>query len=486
MLSKKKKEKTQNTGKYRLWAGRSDGQLSDIVIALGESISLDKELYLEDLRGSSVHAQMLCKIGILQKQELNEIQKGLSQIREEIENGSFAFDIALEDIHTHIEKRLVEICPDAGRRLHTARSRNDQVALDTHLYVITRAIQLAKEILQLCTVLLQQASSHTDTLLPGYTHLQIAQPIRLSHHLLAYFWSFIRDLKRCANVVKGAGYLPLGSGAFAGVNYQTDRIFMQKELGFHSIYSNSMDAISSRDHILDFIYFTAVFMTHASRLSEEIVLWHSQEFAFLSLPDHLTTGSSIMPQKKNPDLAELIRGKTGRLQANLHNLFTNLKGLPMSYNRDLQEDRFPLLDSYKQTLLCVKALTAMISEAQYNASNMHAALQKGFAVATDLADALVQEKGIAFRDAHHLVGHLVQYCVEHKLSLDQVNREERRKISSYFEDDAFYKAAIDIRASVEKKRSYGGTSLYAQKEQLRQAQDELNEWKKYNWPDCGL
>ena len=464
---------------YRLWSGRSSGHLDDIAVALGASIELDKELYREDIQGSIAHAQMLKKIGVLNAGELKTLQSGLRQIQSEIENGAFHFDARLEDIHTHIEKRLLDICGPSAKRLHTARSRNDQIAVDTHLYVRSHCVTLMRALLGLCRTLLRRAEESIDILLPGYTHLQIAQPIRLSHHLLAHFWAFTRDLQRFSHARQAAAQLPLGSGAFAGVNYTNDREFLRRQLGFSAIYPNSMDAVASRDHILDFVYAASVCMTHASRLAEEIVLWHSQEFAYMELPDALTTGSSIMPQKKNPDLAELVRGKTGRVQANLYNLFTNLKALPLSYNRDLQEDRLPLLDTRKQVQMCLQALTAMIEQAHYNAANMRRALQKGFATATDLADALVQQKteNISFRDAHHIVGALVKYCVAHGLSLEQVDAVQRQSISSHLSDDAFYRKAIDLASSVEKKKSYGSTARAAQKKQIREARAVLKKIK---------
>ena len=461
--------------------GRSQNSLDDFAVTLSESISLDQELYQEDIRGSLAHARMLYKINVLNADELKQIEVGLEKIRSQIERGEFKFDPKLEDIHTHIEMALIEICGDTGRRLHTARSRNDQIALDTHLYVISRSKLLAALILALCEALYKQAQSHLNTLLPGYTHLQVAQPIRLSHHLLAYFWAFSRDMERLKETAKRASRLPLGSGALAGLNYKVDRDFLANELGFASIYSNSMDAVSSRDHILDFVSTTAVIMSHASRLAEEIILWNSQEFSFLVLADNLTTGSSIMPQKKNPDLAELVRGKTGRVQANLQNILTNLKGLPMCYNRDLQEDRFPLLDSYKQTSLCLEAMAKMIEGIDFKSKRMRQALEKGYANATDLADALVQKKAIPFREAHHLVGRLVQLCVEKDLSLEEASLADRKAISLHFANESFYKQSIDIEASVEKKLSYGGTSLSSQKKQIEEAALELQKWKTYEW-----
>ena len=481
--NKSEEESEESEGEeYRLWAGPSQAKLSDIAVALSESISLDKELYEEDIKGSLAHARMLRRISLLEKEDLEAIEEGLHKIRSQIEAGDFHFDPSLEDIHTHIEKALVEMCQDAGRRLHTARSRNDQIALDTHLYVLSHSQKLATYILELCRALYERAKEHKGSLLPGYTHLQAAQPIRLSHHLLAYFWSFLRDFERFAEGAQRASQLPLGSGALAGVNYATDREFLRKELGFAGIYPNSMDAVSSRDHILDFISAASISMSHASRLAEEIILWHSQGFSFIELPDHLSTGSSIMPQKKNPDLAELIRAKSSRVQANLQNLLGNLKGLPLCYNRDLQEDRFPLLDTARQTSLCMQAMTAMIKEAQFQVEAMRSALGKGFTTATDLADALVQKKKIPFRDAHRLVGSLVRRCIEKNSTLETLSLDERQKTSPHFADDSFYKEAIDLESSVEKKKSYGGTSLRAQEEQLKEAKAALSKWEAYKWP----
>lgn len=465
----------------QLWIGRTQGKLDDITISLSESISLDKEIYLQDIRGSVAHSRMLYKAGILTQNELQKIEKALRAIQKEIQQGKFIYEARLEDIHTHIEKRLVELIGETGKKLHTGRSRNDQVAVDTHLYIRSSCYSLGQEVLHLCSILLERAKGEIDTLLPGYTHLQIAQPIRLSHHLLAYFWCFLRDVQSFTVAAETSNCLPLGSGAFAGVNYQTDRDLLQADLRFDSIYPNSMDAVSNRDHILDFLYAAAKCMTHSSRLAEEIVLWSSQEFSFLSLPDSLTTGSSIMPQKKNPDLAELIRGKTGRVQSNLQNLFVNLKSLPLAYNRDLQEDKLPMFDTNRQTLLCLQALQSMMEKAVYHRENMLVSLNKGFAVATDIADSLVKEKKIPFREAHHIVGKLVSYCIVQKKQLNELTPKERLSISSYLKEDSFYQKASDLKESTEKKISYGGTSLSQQKKQIQEATRSLQKWKKYQW-----
>ncbi len=470
--------------KNQLWAGRSDGEVADITVRMGESISLDIQLYREDIRGSVAHARMLERIGVLNANERSAIEEGLRKIKAEIETGDFALRPELEDIHTHVENRLTDLIGDAGKKLHTARSRNDQVAVDTHLYVRRASAELGAALAKLCDTLLERASQPQtrEIVLPGYTHLQVAQPIRLSHHLLAHFWAFARDVERFARANDTANSLPLGSGAMAGVNYATDREFLRAELGFAQIAPNSMDAVASRDHILDFLYACSVFMTHASRLSEELILWNSVEFGFITLPDALTTGSSIMPQKKNPDLAELTRGKVGRVQSNLFNLLTNIKSLPLTYNRDLQEDRFPLLDSREQAQMAIEALTAMLAEVEFHGDRMRASLDRGFAQATDLADALVSERGVPFREAHHFVGALVRECVAAGTTLSAVSNEARKRASEYFADDEFYFRAVSLENSADKKISYGGTGREPLEEQLqraaqRGADDRGRDWR---------
>lgn len=474
---------TRTGEKNQLWAGRSDGSVADITVRMGESISLDIQLYREDIRGSVAHARMLERIGILDATEREAIENGLRQIKNEIEAGGFPLRPELEDIHTHVENRLTELIGDAGKKLHTARSRNDQVAVDTHLFVRRAAAELGATIGTLCDTLLERAlqPATRKIVLPGYTHLQVAQPIRLSHHLLAHFWAFARDIEQFARANETASALPLGSGAMAGVNYATDREFLREELGFQSIYPNSMDAVASRDHILDFLYACTVFFTHASRISEELILWNSVEFAFVSLPDALTTGSSIMPQKKNPDLAELTRGKTGRVQGNLLNLLTNIKSLPLTYNRDLQEDRFPLLDSYAQTMLAAEALTAMLAGVEFHGERMLSSLDRGFAQATDLADALVSERGVPFREAHHLVGALVRQCVESGTTLGQATPELRAKAGDYFADEEFYGRAVSLENSADKKVSFGGTGQAPLERQLDAANARSKEYGTYDW-----
>jgi argininosuccinate lyase len=460
--------------KETLWKGRSEGNVHPLLIKLGESITLDIKLYREDLKGSYVHAKMLNKIDVLNQEELNEILKGLKQIQKEIEEHQLPINVELEDIHTHVEQRLKEIIGPTAGKLHTARSRNDQIALDTHLYVKRISLEIAKKLVEICNVLIDRSIELLDYIFPSYTHLQVAQPLRISHHLLAYFWMFTRDIERMIFSYQQANRLPLGCGAATGVNYNNDRLFLMNELGFDELYENSMDAVSSRDHILNFLYGISVIATHLSRLCEEIILFSSVEFSFLELPDSLTTGSSIMPQKKNPDLAELIRGKAAKFISNLNALFITTKGLPLTYNRDLQEDRKPLVES-EEILDILEGIRLMILSFKVNEKELEKSLQKGFATATDLADALVQKKHIPFREAHHIVGKLVRFCVENRYTLFDIPKELRKEIYPDLADDDFYFDSIDLKKSVEKKVSRGGTSKVRIEEQIQYAKEKLKK-----------
>lgn len=457
----------------RLWEGRQTGASDDVLLELGASIDLDIELYREDLAGSRAHAKMLGHVGILPPQDLKAILDGLTAIEKEIESGKFELKVELEDIHTHVENRLTQLIGPTAGRLHTARSRNDQIAVDTHLYVRRLAREIAEEISRLCDALILKAEKEIDQVIPGYTHLQVAQPVKVSHHLLAHFWGFLRDRERFAQAYRTANRLPLGSGALAGVNYDTDREFLRKELDFAEIYENSMDAVATRDHIQDFLYASTSFAVRASRIAEEIVLWNSVEFGFIKISDGLTTGSSIMPQKKNPDAAELVRGRAGRNTGNLVNLLMTLKGLPFAYNRDLQEDRTPLLDTAKNTHLIARTLTALVKGIEFQKDRLTASLDRGFATATDLADALVTKKNIPFREAHHIAGKLVGLCAAQDLTLTQATREMRGSVSSHLEDDTFYFESISTVNSTDRKISQGGTARNRQIEQLEKARAAL-------------
>ncbi|TGL59634.1 argininosuccinate lyase [Leptospira sarikeiensis] len=463
---------TPKEQRAKLWGGRFKEQASSIMERIGESISFDKKLYKEDLTGSRAHAKMLEKIGILNSKELSDILEGLDQVEKEIESGNFKYSSELEDIHMHVESRLTELKGEVGKKLHTARSRNDQVAQDTRLYVRNRISEILLRLDLLREALYEQASKNIDTIIPGYTHLQVAQPIRASHFLLAYFWMFTRDLEFFEFASKTANILVLGSGAMAGVNYENDRNFLASELKTDSISPNSMDAVASRDHLLQFLSASVQTMLHASRFCEDIIIYSSQEFGLIKLPDSLTTGSSIMPQKKNPDIAELIRGKSARVAGNLNHLIGLLKGLPLTYNRDLQEDKLAVFDAVETVLLSLEGLEAMVSEMSFRPERGERSLKEGFATATDLADFLVGQKNIPFRTAHELVGRLVSECVEKKENLFTISEEIRKGISPYFTGEEYTKA-VSLELSTDKKSSYGGTSKTRQLEQLELAKQSI-------------
>ncbi len=455
-----------------LWKGRMSGQVEEVLLNLGESIHLDIFLYKEDLKGSLEHARMLTKIGILTKEEFDKIFYGLKTIQKEIEQNRFPLKKELEDIHTHIENRLKEIVGDVAGKLHTARSRNDQIALDTHLFIKGNSYQIIIKIFEICKTILVRAEENLDIIFPSYTHLQIAQPIRFSHYLLSYFWMLIRDIERFLFTIKEADRLPLGCGAVAGVNYLNDREYLKENLQFKELYENSIDAISSRDHILNYLYSISVLMIHLSRLCEDFIIYSTVEFGFIELPDALTTGSSLMPQKKNPDILELIRGKTARYISNLNSVMILLKGLPLSYNRDLQEDRKPMIESLELYTI-LDGIHLVLSSFKIHQNNIEEFLKKGFTTATDLADSLVKEKNIPFRVAHHIVGELIQYCVKNQMNLFTIPKEKRKEIHPLLEEDEFYLNSISIQNSTEKKISRGGTSKKRVMEQIIYARQTL-------------
>lgn len=456
----------------KLWAGRTSGIVDDILTKLGESISLDIFLYKEDLKGSYEHAKMLKKIGILTEEEFQQIAQGLKRIQKEIENNHFPLKVELEDIHTHIENRLKELIGNVAGKLHTGRSRNDQIVLDTHLFVKRNSIEIINLLIKINQRIIEKSEKYIEIIFPSYTHLQIAQPIRFSHYLLSYFWMFIRDIERFLFTIEQADRLPLGCGAVAGVNYSNDREFLRTNLQFKEIYENSMDAVSNRDHILNFLYSLSVLAIHISRLCEDLIIFNTIEFKFIELPDEFTTGSSIMPQKKNPDLLELIRGKTARYISNLQTLLIILKGLPMTYNRDLQEDRKPLVESLEMIYI-LNGIWKIISNLKINEENIEEVLKKGFSTATDLADSLVLHKNIPFREAHHIVGKLVQYCIKKQYNLFTIPKEERKLIHPSLEEDHFYFSSINLESSTEKKISRGGTSKKRIEEQIQYAKQQL-------------
>ena len=467
---------SQDKENTKLWGGRFDSPTSNIMERIGESISFDHRLFKHDIRGSIAHSKNLHRIGVLSEREMNSILSGLEQIEKEIEENKLPFKASLEDIHMHIESRLTELIGDTGKKLHTARSRNDQVAQDVRLFIHDSILSIQVELYKLLIILYNKAENSIDIVMPGYTHLQVAQPIRVSHYLLSYFWAIKRDFDQFEFTKNINHTLVLGSGALAGINYPTDREFIAKELGISSVSENSIDSVSQRDHILNFLFASSQLMVHLSRLCEEIIIFSSVEFSFLSLPDSLTTGSSIMPQKKNPDIAELIRGKSARVISNLQHLFILIKGLPLSYNRDLQEDKIPLFDTLDQVLLSVEGVSAMVKEMEFHSESMQNSLEKGFATATDLADYLVTSKQIPFREAHELTGRLVSICVSKNWTLFSVPEEIRKEISPHFTGTE-YETAISLSLSTDKKNVFGGTARIRQLEQLELANQILDSLK---------
>lgn len=440
----------------KLWKGRFSKAATSSADEFNASIGFDQRLYQEDIAGSIAHAKMLGKQGIISKEEAELIIKTLEQIKDDIEAGKVEFTIESEDIHMNIETILTERIGDVGKKLHTARSRNDQVDVDFRLYLKKETGEIDKTLQALTDTLVTLAKKHTDTVMPGYTHLQRAQPVTLAYHLLAYYQMFSRDRERFADCLKRIDRLPLGSGALAGTTYQTDRDFLAKELGFASVLPNGMDAVADRDFAIEFVECCAVTMMHLSRFCEELILWSSVEFNFIEIDDAFSTGSSIMPQKKNPDMAELIRGKSGRVYGDLMNLLTICKGLPMAYNKDLQEDKLPAFDAGDTVKASVSIFTEMISTMQVKTDNMEKAAKYGYMNATDAADYLVS-KGIPFRDCHEIIGRIVLYCIGKGIAIEDMSMEEFKSFSDKFEEDIYEK--IDIRNCIKAKRSKGSTSF---------------------------
>jgi argininosuccinate lyase len=452
------------------WGGRFGVETHKQVEAFTASIEVDRRLAPYDIAGSIAHARMLGKVGLLTKAEVEAIVKGLGEIGEEIAQGRLPSDPALEDIHMHIERRLIEKIGEAGGKLHTARSRNDQVALDLRLYVRETISQIRALLRELQQVFVSKAEVHLSTVMPGYTHLQRAQPVILAHHLLAYFEMFQRDRDRLADCLIRVNVLPLGAAALAGTTLPIDPQYTATLLEFPKVAANSMDAVADRDFILEFLSDLAILAAHLSRLAEELVLWASAEFAFIDLPDAFATGSSIMPQKKNPDVAELVRGKTGRVYGALVTVLTLLKGLPLTYNRDLQEDKPPLFDAADTVLQVLQVLTPMMIAVGFRVDRLRSAASEGFLNATDLADYLAT-KGVPFREAHEIVGRLVRGCVESGQRLEDLTPEQLRRASRHLGPDALKYLALD--ACVERRKSAGGTSSRMVGEALRQARQRL-------------
>ena len=439
----------------KLWGGRFTKTTDEMINEFQASISFDKRMYHEDIAGSIAHATMLAKAGIISNEDKDEIVAGLKDILAKIEAGEFSFEVALEDIHMNIEKRLTEAIGEAGGRLHTARSRNDQVALDTHMYVRRQTVEVEKLILDLQKALVETAEKYSDVIMPGYTHLQRAQPILFAHHLMAYFSMLSRDFERFEGVYKRSDIMPLGAGALAGTTFPIDREFVAAQLNFTRIYNNSLDAVSDRDYIMEFLSAASMLMVHLSRLSEETILWCSREFSFVELDDAHCTGSSMMPQKKNPDVSELVRGKTGRVIGHLMAMLTTVKGLPLAYNKDLQEDKEGIFDAIDTVKFSLAVYAQILRGMKVREEIMKKAVTEDFSNATDLADYLAK-KGMPFRQAHAVSGQAVHYGIEHNKWLQDFSLEEYKTLSPLFEQDIY--EAISPETCVKNRNSFGGTS----------------------------
>ncbi|RKD26910.1 argininosuccinate lyase [Caminicella sporogenes DSM 14501] len=439
----------------KLWSGRFSKSTAKLVDEFNASIYFDKKLYKQDITGSIAHAKMLEKSNIITKEENLKIINALKEILKEIEQGKVKFKIEYEDIHMNIEKLLIDKIGEIGKKIHTARSRNDQVAVDIRLYLKEEINNICNLLKKLLKTLIDISEKNIDTIMPGYTHLQRAQPITLAYHIMAYFQMFKRDYLRLIDCLDRMDYLPLGAGALAGTSYNTDRKFIANELNFKGICENSLDAVSDRDFIIEFLSASSIIMMHLSRFCEELIIWNSSEFNFIEMDDSYSTGSSIMPQKKNPDVAELIRGKTGRIYGNLFNILTIMKSLPLAYNKDMQEDKPLLFDTVENLKPCLKIFNEMISTMKIKKNNMKNATKSGFMNATDVADYLVK-KGIPFRNAHEIVGKMVLYCIQNNKNIDNLSLYEFKNFSSHFENDILEK--VKIENCIESKISLGSTS----------------------------
>jgi len=438
-----------------LWGGRFNEPTDEFVKIFGASVAFDKTLALYDIEGSIAHATMLMEAKVLTSDELKKIIKGLEQVKQEIVSGEFTWSIDLEDVHMNIESRLTEICGEPGKKLHTGRSRNDQVATDIRLYLRDNVQRIQNELQKLLHTLLDLAEQENETIMPGFTHLQAAQPISFGHHLLAYFEMFKRDKERLEDSFKRINTMPLGSAALAGTSYPINRERTAELLSFERISLNSLDAVSDRDFAIEFASNASLIMMHLSRFSEELILWSSAQFEFIALPDSFCTGSSIMPQKKNPDVPELVRGKTGRVNGNLIALLTLMKGQPLAYNKDNQEDKEPLFDSVETIYSCLHVFSEMVPTIKANKDNMYQSAIKGYTTATDLADYLVK-KGLAFRDAHDVVGKAVAFGIKENKDLSEFTLNELKEFDKSIENDVF--EVISLEGSIRSRNHIGGTS----------------------------
>ena len=458
----------------KLWGGRFTKETNELVHNFNESLSFDQKFYRQDIQGSTAHVKMLAKQGILTKEDEAAILQGLAGILADLEEGRLVITAGAEDIHSFIEEELTKRIGEAGKRLHTGRSRNDQVALDMKLYTRDQVKEMEELLLSLINELVNLMEEHLDTFMPGFTHLQKAQPITLAHHLGAYVEMFFRDHGRLCDLYERMNYCPLGSGALAGTTYPLDREYTAELLGFYGATLNSMASVSARDYLLELLGATWIIAMHLSRFCEEIILWNTNEYQFVEIDDSYSTGSSIMPQKKNPDIAELIRGKTGRVYGAMLSLLTTMKGLPLAYNKDMQEDKELTFDAIDTVKGCLLLFTGMISTMSFCKDRMEASAKNGFTNATDAADYLVG-KGVPFRDAHGIIGQLVLYCIEKKIALEDMRLEEFKAVSPVFEEDIY--DAISMKTCVEKRMTMGAPSREAVEKVISIYRQRLNKNK---------
>lgn len=459
----------------QLWGGRFTKETDQLVYNFNASISFDKKLYRQDMEGSIAHVKMLGKQGILTEAETDKIAAAIKEILQEVEAGTLDISQEYEDIHSFVEATLIDRLGDTGKKLHTGRSRNDQVALDMRLYTRQEVLEVDGLLEELLHVILTIMEDNTDTYMPGFTHLQKAQPVTLAHHLGAYFEMFKRDRQRMEDIYRRMNYCPLGSGALAGTTYDLDRYDTAERMGFDGPSLNSMDGVSDRDYLIEFLSALSTIMMHLSRFSEEVIIWNSNEYQFVEIDDAYSTGSSIMPQKKNPDIAELVRGKTGRVYGALMSLLTTMKGIPLAYNKDMQEDKELAFDAMDTVKGCLALFKGMLSTMEFQKERMEASARHGFTNATDAADYLVNH-GVPFRDAHGIVGQIVLYCIEKKIAIDDMSLEELKAVSPVFEEDIF--EAVSMKTCVEKRLTIGAPGQEAMKKVIAMEKEYLKrDWK---------
>lgn len=460
----------------QLWGGRFTKQTDEAVKAFNDSIGFDKRLYREDIEGSIAHAGMLGRQGIISEEEASKIIRELHKILADVESGALVITGEYEDIHSFVEANLIDRIGDTGKKLHTGRSRNDQVALDMKLYTRRKTREIREDLYSLLETILSIMEEHTDTYMPGFTHLQKAQPTSLAHHFGAYFEMFKRDAGRLDDCLVRMNYCPLGSGALAGTTYPLDRYMTAKELGFDGPTLNSMDSVSDRDYLIELMSDLSMIMMHLSRFSEELITWNSNEYRFVEMDDAFSTGSSIMPQKKNPDICELVRGKTGRVYGDLFSLMTTMKGLPLAYNKDMQEDKEPAFDAIDTAQVCITLFTGMLSTITFRKDVMRLSAVRGFTNATDAADYLVM-KGVPFRDAHGIIGRLVLQCIEEGKSIEDLSLDRLKEFSPAFEEDIY--EAVSLRTCVEKRLTLGAPGSEMMKKVIGEEKAWLEDWHKH-------